>query len=42
MLGSIYYLSRRLTKSPDAQGIEICQECDKRIAKIAKKQTQTT
>jgi len=42
MLGSIYYLSRRLTKPPSPPRHEVCQARDKRIAQIAKKQTQTT
>ena len=42
MLGSIYYLSRRLTKPPSPPRHEICHVRDKKIPQIAKKQTQTT
>jgi hypothetical protein len=39
LLGAIDYSSRRLTKPPDTQGHEICQERDTRLAQLAKKQT---
>ena len=42
MLGSIYYLSRRLTKTPPVGTYEINQVNEEKLAHITKRQTQIT